>query len=997
MFRAVSSVLVLFGLSAAPVFAADAPLRFSRDVLPILASKCFTCHGPDKEQRKAGLRLDQKDGLFAPMKSGDVAVVPGDAAKSVLALRIASTDPDEQMPPPDAPKSLTDAEKETLARWIAEGAPWTGHWAFEPLQEPTPPITAGDTWSRNPIDQFIRVAQIDKGLAPSPEADRRTLIRRLSFDLLGLPPTPDAVDAFVNDARPNAYEQLVDSMLASPRYGERWARHWLDVAHYADTHGYDKDKRRENAWPYRDYVINALNADKPYGRFIQEQIAGDALFPDDPQATVALGFLSAGPWDFVGHVELREGTIDKAITRNLDRDDIVTTVMASVASLTAGCARCHDHKFDPISQEDYYSLQAVFAGVDRGDREFDDDPIVYKRRQALTLERDRLFRQNDAFKHQLAALQSPDLDAINEALNPLESRLKDLARKDSPTNGYHSAIESRADLTKWVQVDLGAAVPLEKIRLIPARPVDFTDTPGFGFPLRFKLEVSDTADFVAPTVVADYTQADHGFRTDQSVEIAVNAVSGRYVRVTATRLWKRLEDFAFALAELEVYSAGANVASGKAVTALDSVESGRWGMAHLVDGFDSHQCLGTSGQDAPKAAGLASLEKAAATLRGERDAITLALLPESDRTRYLENQAEIVRANAAWDALPEPRKVYAAAGHVARNGKDAPPEAIRPIHLLLRGSEKTPGPEVGPGTVGCIPGLESRFSTAAKGEESARRAALAHWLTDERNPLPWRSIVNRVWHYHFGQGIVTTPNDFGRMGAPPTHPELLDWLASEFVKNGQSLKWLHRQIVTSATYRQSSKTNSTFESIDGSNQYLWRMNRRQLEAEALHDATLATSGKLDLTMGGPGVNLFVFEDDHSPRYKYAEFNAADPTGFRRSIYRFIVRSVPDPFMTNMDCADPSQSVPVRNQTLTAIQALSMLNNPMTVRQAAYFAERVAADASTIPAQVEDAYRIALNRRPSDEERSALVPYAEKNGMAAACRLILNSNEFMFVD
>jgi len=431
------------------------------------------------------------------------------------------------------------------------------------------------------------------------------------------------------------------------------------------------------------------------------------------------------------------------------------------------------------------------------------------------------------------------------------------------------------------------------------------------------------------------------------------------------------------------------------VSALDSIDGGRWNTAYLVDGYDSHQRLEAPGVERPEAATIAAIERAVATLKAERETITLGLLPEGDRAGYEENQRALAEANAAWDALPEPRKVFAGASRYARNGNFAPPEAVRPIHLLIRGSEKTPGPEVGPGTVGCIAGLESRFGVS--GDESERRAALTHWLTDERNPLPWRSIVNRVWHYHFGQGIVSTPNDFGRMGAPPTHPELLDWLAAEFLKNGQSLKWLHRQIVTSATYRQSSASNPTFESLDGGNQFLWRMNRRQLEAEALRDATLAVSGKLDLTMGGPGVNFFVFEDDHSPRYKYAEFDPADPTGFRRSIYRFVVRSVPDPFMTNMDCADPSQSVPVRNQTLTAIQALSMLNNPVTVRQAAYFAERVARDGATVSSQIEAAYQIALNRDPSAEELAALAPYGEKNGMAAACRVILNSNEFMFVD
>ena len=991
MFRAITFV-VLFGVASA--FAADTPLQYSRDVLPVLASKCFTCHGPDAEHRKAGLRLDQKEGLFGPLNSGNIAVVPGDTSKSALFHRITTGDAEEVMPPTDAPKPLTDEERQTLVRWIEEGAPWTGHWAFEPLRTDAPPEVEGDSWSRNPIDQFIRAAQAERGLTPSPEADRRTLIRRLSFDLLGLPPTPEDVAGFIGDTRPDAWERLVDVMLASPRYGERWARHWLDVAHYGDTHGYDKDKRRENAWPYRDYVIHALNGDKPYGRFIQEQIAGDALYPDDPQATVALGFLAAGPWDFVGHVELREGTIDKAITRNLDRDDIVSTVMASVASLTAGCARCHDHKFDPISQEDYYSLQAVFAGIDRADRDFDDDPAVHRKRLEIAKVRDGLLRTDERFKAQLKELTSPDFVALNEALKPLEARLKELVRKDSPTNGYHSAIETRADVTKWVQVDLGTSMPLEKIRLVPARPVDFTDTPGFGFPLRFKVEASEDGAFTSPVVIADYTETEHGFRTDHAVELDGKGVSGRFIRVTATRLFKRLEDYVFALAEVELYSGGANIASGKGVSALDSIDGGRWNTAYLVDGYDSHQRLEAPGVQRPEAATIAAIERALATLKVERETITLGLLPEGDRAGYEENQHALAEANAAWEALPEPRKVFAGASRYARNGNFTPPEAVRPIHLLIRGSEKTPGPEVGPGTVGCIAGLESRFTAA---DESERRAALAHWLTDERNPLPWRSIVNRVWHYHFGQGIVSTPNDFGRMGAPPTHHELLDWLAAEFLKNGQSLKWLHRQIVTSATYRQASTSNPAFESLDGGNQFLWRMNRRQLEAEALRDATLAVSGKLDLTMGGPGVNFFVFEDDHSPRYKYAEFDPSDPSGFRRSIYRFVVRSVPDPFMTNMDCADPSQSVPVRNQTLTAIQALSMLNNPVTVRQAAYFAERVAQGGETASAQIEAAYWIALNRKPNAEELAALAPYAEKNGMAAACRVILNSNEFMFVD
>jgi len=993
----ISLFAVALGLLAGTPSALAAPVSFRNEVLPILAAKCFNCHGPDGEQRKAGLRLDLKDGLFAPLKSGGTAVVPEDTSASVIFARIMSSDPGEQMPPPDAPQPLTEAEKGTLTRWIEEGAPWQGHWAFEALARPDIPALENDTWSRNAIDRFIRAAQLERGLEPSPEADRRTLIRRLSFDLLGLPPTPEAVEAFVKDPRPDAYERLADEMLASPRYGERWARHWLDVAHYGDTHGYDKDKRRDNAWPYRDYVINALNDDKPYGQFIREQIAGDALYPDDPQATVALGFLAAGPWDFVGHVELREGTVDKAITRNLDRDDMVSTVMATVNSLTVGCARCHDHKFDPISQADYYSLQAVFAGVDRADRSYDEDPEVHRRRLELTKTRARLQRVADGYRKQLDAFQSPDLEALGEALKPLEARLKELKNIDSPTNGYHSAIEARPDAAKWVQIDLGTAVPIERIRLISARPVDFTDTPGFGFPIRFKLEASLEPDFADPIVLLDQTGEDHPARTDQPFNLDVPAVEARYVRMTATRLWKRLEDYVFALAEMEIYSGGTNVARDKTVTALDSIDAGRWHLEHLVDGYDSHRRIGDAQDDDPKQHVVATFEKTVADLRARRDAFRLGMLGDGARDDYEANRVALAEANAAWEALPEPRSVYAATSHYNRVGNFAPPDGIRPIHLLERGSEKSLGPLMGPGAVAYLPALDSRFDLPEGHDESARRAALATWLTREDNALTWRSIVNRVWHYHFGQGIVATPNDFGRMGAPPTHPELLEWLAANFLDQGQSLKWLHRQIVISATYRQATQFNEEFDTIDGGNQYLWRMNRRQLEAEAIRDAILAASGKLDLAMGGPGVDFFVFEDDHSPRYKYAEYDPADPAGFRRSVYRFVVRSVPDPFMANMDCADPSQSVPVRNQTLTAIQALSLMNNPATVRQAAYFAERVQEKAHTVPEQIGEAYQIALNRKPVEEELATLVPYAKEHGMAAACRLILNSNEFMFVD
>ena len=838
---------------------------------------------------------------------------------------------------------------------------------------------------------FIRASLDERDLAPSPEADRRTLIRRVTYDLTGLPPTPEDVQDFIDDASPDAYARLVDRLLASPRYGERWGRHWLDVVHYADTHGYDKDKRRPNAWPYRDYVIRSLNDDKPYGRFVEEQVAGDALFPDDPQGTVATGFLAAGPWDFVGHVELREGTKDKKITRLLDRDDMLSNVMSTFSSLTVHCARCHQHKFDPISQEDYYSLQAVFAGVDRAERPYDRSSKAFLRRQQLSREREAVRFERDMLQAQLDAFRTPELDGIAKRLAEVESELDTLRRPDSPSNGYHSAIEPKADTTKWVQIDLGRITDIDRIRLVAARPTDFPDTPGFGFPVRFTIEVSDTADFAAPVALADYTEADYPGRTDRPYELTDIDARARYLRVTATRLWKRSDDYVFALAEAEVFSNGFNVAAGAAVSAYDTIDAGRWHTRYLTDGYDSRRRIGTvEDSDA-----LSSLRAERIRLRVENDDLRRAMLSETARERLAVCEARLEELDEAFDSLPEPSLVYAAATDFKKEGNFSPAGAPRAIHVLHRGDVEQPGERAVPGTVGCLPHLDHRFEDAE--DEGARRAALARWLTSPENALTWRSIVNRVWHYHFGAGLVDTPNDFGRMGAPPTHPELLDWLAVYFLENGQSLKALHTLMVTSATYRQASSGNDDFARIDGGNRFLWRMNRTQLDAESLRDSMLAVSGLLDLTMGGPGYDLFAFEDDHSPRYLYAEHEPLKGDALRRSVYRFIVRSVPDPFMTTLDCADPSQSVPVRTHTITALQALSMMNNPSVVTWAEAFAERVSSEADDLEGQLDAAFEYALARRASDTERATLAAYAEEHGLAAACRLIFNLNEFMFVD
>jgi uncharacterized protein DUF1553/uncharacterized protein DUF1549/cytochrome c len=701
---------------------------FRERVAPILEARCVYCHSGTKP--KGGLSLVSAADLAKGGESGTV-IAPGRADNSLLLAYISGDDP--QMPQEGKPLSAADVD--AIREWINGGAHWPDElqlsdkrqydldwWSLRPLLRPDVPAIAS-AWIQTPIDAFILAKLSEHGLAPSAEADRRMLIRRLYFDLIGLPPPPDEVDAFVGDDDPHAYEKLVDRLLASPQHGERWARHWLDVAHYGDTHGYDKDKLRPNAWPYRDYVIRAFNDDKPYSRFVEEQVAGDVLYPGTPDGIIATGFLVAGPFDYVGQIEVAEGTLAKAITRNLDRDDIVSTVIGTFNSMTAHCARCHNHKFDPITQEDYYSLQAVFAGIDRADREY------------------------------------PDAEA--------------------------------------------------------------------GEPLTM---------------------------------------------------------------------------------------------------------------------------------------------------------------------------VFAAASEFKAEGQFAPTHGRpRPIHLLNRGNEKDPAVEVGPGTCSYIPSLESRFELSAEAAEGERRAALARWLTDKRNPLTWRSIVNRIWQYHFGRGIVDTPNDFGRMGALPTHAELLEWLACEFRDGPQSIKSLHRLICTSAVYRQSSAGNPEFESRDGGNQYLWRMNRRRLEAEAVRDSVLAVTGKLNLESGGPTFRAFGFTDDHSPHYRYAEHDPDDPLSHRRSIYRLIVRSVPDPFMTTLDCADASATVAKRNETITPLQSLALLNNKFMVRMSEHFAARIEPMGNDNVERLTAGWRLAFGREPDQNELAAMVSYADLHGMANACRLIFNMNEFVFID
>lgn len=774
-----SLALVLVAMASGTLVYAE--IDYTREVLPILTARCLPCHQPQALLSHGAKLVDM----------------------------ISGTKP--AMPKSGAP--LTEAQVKTISSWVAEGAR-TGDqwWSQRPLAKVTPP-TAG-----HPLDSFIAAKLSEMKLSSSPQADRRTLIRRLTYDLHGLPPTLEQTESFLNDKSANAYEQLVDRLLVSPRYGERWARHWLDVVHYGDSHGYDKDKPRPNAWPYRDYVIAALNSDMPYVRFVEEQLAGDVLRPNDPQAIIATGFLAAGPWDLVGHQELREGTTDKNITRLLDRDDMVAATMSTFVSQTVHCARCHNHKFDSIKQSDYYAVQAVFAGIDRADRPLDDDPELFAQRRELLSQRRTLQMALQPLTDKLETATTPELDRLDARI------------KDAKLLAAHIAEPKTAE---------------ESVR---------------------KQALKDRAD------------ADTAIRQ------------------------KLLNEYI-----------------------------GLENMAQMTGLMEQAKKLDT-----------------------------------------------------AIAMLPKPKQVYAVSNYFARTGTFIPALIPRPVHVLLRGDVNSPGELASAGAIGV------RFSIKDSNDEGARRLALARWISSKDNALTWRSIVNRVWHYHFGQGIVDSPSDFGRMGAMPSHPELLDWLAVWFRDDAKgSLKQLHKLIVTSKAYRQASANRTDGATLDSSNKYLWRMNRTRLDAESLRDSMLAVAGKLDLAMGGPAVRMFAFKDDHSPVYDYAGFDPNSPGANRRSIYRFLVRSAPDPFMDRLDCPDASLLTPKRSTTITAIQALAVLNNPFVLRMS----EALADGGGT----VKQVFRLTLGRDPGVEELAELEAFTKKHGLANLSRVLLNSNEFLFVD
>ncbi|MBE2284880.1 MAG: PSD1 domain-containing protein [Prosthecobacter sp.] len=930
--------------------ASAAPVDFVREVRPILEKHCYECHGAKKQ--KSGLRLDIKS---EALKGGDTHapdIVAGKSADSALINLITTTDEDEVMPPKGR---LPAANIEILTRWINEGAVWPDgvdlakledrrdHWAFKPLMVsgskfqvsnsspntfPGAPGTLNLKLETNRLDSFIDAKLAEKGLHRSPPADPVTWLRRVTFDLTGLPPTPEEVAAFLND---KDHEAVVGRLLNSPRYGEHWAQHWLDVVRFADTHGFEVNTERPNAWPYRDYVIRAFNNDTPYDRFIKEQIVGDAMGED-----AATGFLVTASVLLPGQIGKDEPS--KRLARQDSIDEMVVNIGQTFLGLSIGCARCHDHKFDPISAKDYYAMQAFVAGVEYGERD----------------------------------LRTPEALAARERLKEVKAKLAELDKQLSRFVPLAKSGVKRPMVVPRENRDRFMPVKAKRVRftirdtnnLEPCiDEFEVFTTTGENIALNASLTVSGekvSADRHEQRFVNDGHYGNS--RSWMSNEVGKGWVMVEFAQEQEIDrvLWSRDRQGKFKDRLATSYVIEVADASGTWKTVADSDDRQR---------FDTRDRT----QPAFSTQGLQKEEV------GEAKRLL-------DQKRPLDE--ELQRLDAS-------QKVFA--------GTFRTPDDI---HVLNRGDPEQPKESVAPAVLSALGDLKLATETP----EQQRRLALAKWIASPQNPLTARVMVNRLWQGHFGTGLVETPSDFGRMGIKPTHPELLDWLAAEFIRSGWSVKHMHRLIVTSETYRQRSggvmeygvHANPTLQNsntpnpneIDSESRLLWRFPSRRLDAEVIRDSMLAVSGLLDLKMHGRGFNLF---DKRGGLTGFEPVETLTPENTRRMIYAHKVRREPEAVFGAFDCPDAGQSTAVRRSSTTPIQALNLFNSRFTLDTASAFATRVQKEAGAdIAAQITRAYHLALNRPPSSKELREATPEVREHGLAVLCRALFNSNEFLFL-
>ncbi|MDP7275711.1 MAG: DUF1553 domain-containing protein [Planctomycetaceae bacterium] len=999
--------LPLVAATLAAADAADKPVDFDRQIAPLLASRCLECHsGPSP---KGKLDLSDRDRSLRGGETGP-ALVPRRAADSLVWVRIMQDD----MPPKHP---LPKTERALLHRWISEGARWgtnpidrfryttesrAGYnwWSLLPLAPPAPPAITAETkrhsrWPRNNIDRFVLARLVRQGLSPAPAASPRALIRRLFVDLHGLPPDPGTVAAFVANPSETAYETLVDRLLASPHYGERWGRHWLDVVRFGESNGFERNAPRTTFWHYRDWVIQALNQDMPYDRFAQLQLAGDLILPG-VEGAAAAGFLVAGVHNTVVGGSKRM----KLLARQDELEELAGTVGQTFLGLTINCGRCHDHKFDPIPSSEYYRVVAALDGVAHGERDVAQpeqaarqaivDTKIRSLQQRLTLleKRARASVLKTRKKKAPTKTPSPDLPRptaswnfdsdFRDSIGSLHGRPVGGARleKGAVVVDGKTAYVQTAKLTKpLAEKTLEAWVQLANLTQRGGGVISIQASGGGVFDAIVYGErepghwMAGSNGFVRTRSFAGSVET---MATTKPVHFAISyQADGTITGYRNGRLYGKAYRTGF-----QKYSAGnAEIVFGlrHAPAGGNKMLSARILQARLYDRALSPKAIAAS-------AGAESEFVSARSL--------LAAMTANERTQHA------VLGKQLTTLETESRKLATLARAKLYTVTPRQPEKMR-IHI--RGSVTNYGPTVTPGGISAVPGLPADFGLAADAPDSSRRRKLAAWITSPQNPLFTRVMVNRVWHYHFGRGIVSTPSDFGFNGARPSHPRLLEWLAARFTADGFRIKSLHRTILLSATYRQASRPRPLPLARDANNRLLWRMSPRRIEAEVLRDSILAVAGQLDITRGGPGFVDVSITPNNGTTY-YEPFDKNDAALNRRTIYRFTPRGGRSAVLDTFDCPDPSIAAPRRNVTTTPLQALSLLNNAFVLRMAAYFATRIADDVGDdIDRQITRGWQLAVQHDPDPRQRRLSRKLIRNHGLPTLCRALFNTNDFIIIE
>lgn len=997
---AIWAVIISLGASSLSLIGAtpEAKVDFSQDVLPILSDKCFHCHGPSEEGRKAKLRLDTQEGAFRVNKDGVATIVKGQPDKSEMVVRVLSKDENELMPPPDSHRSLTEAQKQTLKRWVEQGAPWGKHWAFAEIPKVvTPPKVKNMRAARNPVDQFILARLEQEKLKPSAEATKEQLIRRATFDLTGLPPTLAEIDAFLKDKSANAYEKVIDRLLQSPAYGEQMAREWLDLARYADTFGYQADVDM-NMYPWRDWVIKAFNENLPYDQFITWQLAGDLLPNATRDQKLATAFNRL-------HRQTNEGGSIEEEFRNEYISDRVHTMGTAFLSLTLECARCHDHKYDPISQKDYYSFGAFFNSIDESG--------LYSHftratpTPTLLLYKDDQEAKATALKAQIAQQEAKLKQIEKEAQGRFEKwrnpgapiitakpvaaySFEDVKGNKTPNaQGTNAAV--LVDGPKQTEGRVGRALLFSGDNEVECREAGvFKRTDAFSFALWLKPTEKQNRAVVLHRSRAWTDSGSRGYELvleDGKPFFGIihfwpgDAIGVRAKEALPTNEWSHITvtyDGSSKAAGIALYVNGKKLVAEVVRDNLyrDITYRPEWGDLEADKGI--HLTLGARFRDngfknglidevavydvaltEMEVWGLVATDSAATV--GD-DAKLFAYYLNRNDTEYRQAQAELKRLREEENALANGVQEIMVMKELPK---------ARPAYLLKRGAYDAPADQVFPGTP------ERIFPMPA--EYPMNRLGLAKWITDARNPLTARVAVNRIWKLHFGRGLVTTVEDFGAQGQSPTHPELLNWLARHYMDSGWDRKALHKLILMSATYRQSSVPSEEQFAKDPENLLLARGPRHRLAAEQIRDEALAVSGLLNPAIGGQSVKPYqpagLWEEAGTGK-TYVQ-DKGDKL-YRRSLYTFWRRTSPPPSMVSFDATSREVCTAKREITSTPLQALVLLNDPQFVEASRVLAEKlVKAEPQSVDKRIVNSFRLLTGRVPDRDEVKILLGLYEE--------------------